>query len=416
MYDPHLEELNALYQVVAGTADATGRQFFKQLVQSMAEALRVQYAFVSVFTSDATRMRVLAFWDGKGFQKIGQYDVKPTPCSEVVRGQIYHCARDVQSLFPDDTSLKKLGAHSYRGVPLIGSAGEHRGHLAVMDTKPMEPEPRFVTLMQIFATRAAAELDRLSAERAVYVSERRLRRQNQNVADIQRSLLPAVLPEIPMMDLAVFYQPADQAGGDYYDILKLPDDRWGFVVADVAGHGTPAAVLMAVVHAIVHTHEELACCPSALLSYLNEQLLRLYTRRNPSFVTAFYAIYEPASRQLTYASAGHPAPRLKRCANGELFVLDSVGGVPLGVFENQDYRQHTETLAVGDQIIFFTDGLIEAGRGGQQFGLERLDAVLENCGVDAPALVSTVCERVSEFAQGEPFRDDQTIVVAKVTE
>src|SRR5262249_62094850 len=111
------------------------------------------------------------------------------------------------------------------------------------------------------------------------------------VADIQRSLLPARLPRIPTVDLAAHYQPARRAGGDYYDFFPLPDDRWGIFIADVSGHGTPAAVLMAVTHSIAHTRPGPPMPPRTLLDYLNDHLSTRYTSTNRTFATAFSPIY-----------------------------------------------------------------------------------------------------------------------------
>lgn len=167
-------ELNTLLTILAGTADSTGRHFFRALVQHSCLALNVRYAFVSVFTADDTRMKLLSLWDGDQFLEDVEYELQPTPCSEVIRGDVYHCARSIQKRFPEDTHLKDLGAESYRGVPLVGPNGKHFGHLAVVDTKPMKDNPGLVNIMQIFAMRAAVELSRLEAEERVIVSERRL--------------------------------------------------------------------------------------------------------------------------------------------------------------------------------------------------------------------------------------------------
>src|SRR5262249_57089037 len=108
------------------------------------------------------------------------------------------------------------------------------------------------------------------------------------VADIQRSLLPEKLPKIPTLDLAASYQTSRQAGGDYYDFFPLPDGKWGILIADVSGHGTPAAVLMAVTHSLAHTYPGPPTPPSAMLDYVNGKLADLYTGSGDTFVTAFY--------------------------------------------------------------------------------------------------------------------------------
>src|SRR5439155_11889868 len=107
------------------------------------------------------------------------------------------------------------------------------------------------------------------------------------VADIQRSLLPKTIPEIPGLGLAAFYQTSQWAGGDYYDFFPLPDGRWGILIADVSGHGTPAAVMMAITHSLAHGLPGHPDPPSTMLGHVNRQLYRRYNAGNEGFVTAF---------------------------------------------------------------------------------------------------------------------------------
>lgn len=236
----------------------------------------------------------------------------------------------------------------------------------------------------------------------------------ETIAQMQRSLLPPKLPDIATLDLAVHYETSRHAGGDYYDFFALPDGRWGLLMADVSGHGTPAAVLMAIAHAIAHTHPEDHSPPSRLLERLNRELLADYTHGRGLFISAFYGVYDCKSRQLTYANAGHPPPRLKRCTDGSLLTLDAVAGLPLGIAE-QHYEESTHQLQVGDQMIFYTDGITEAANpGGQMFGTDRLDATLSCCGADADQMIADVLASVDQFTQSGPADDDRTLLVAKV--
>jgi sigma-B regulation protein RsbU (phosphoserine phosphatase) len=238
----------------------------------------------------------------------------------------------------------------------------------------------------------------------------------QTVGEIQRSLLPAELPAIPTLDLAAHYQPSQRAGGDYYDFFPLPGGRWGLFIADVSGHGTPAAVLMAVTHCIAHTHPGPIMPPAGVLRYLNHHLESRYTQQNGNFVTAFYGIYDPAGRSLTYASAGHNPPRLKRCRDGTLLSLDRSGGLPLGILAEGKYDESVLPLQPGDQIVFYTDGITEAyDPHGHQFGTDRLDAVLTDCSLQASALLDAVLAAVKAFTHDHPADDDRTLIVARVT-
>jgi predicted ATPase/tRNA A-37 threonylcarbamoyl transferase component Bud32 len=154
-----------LREIVKGTASVTGAEFFRALVQHLALAIGVQYAFVTECADRTrTRLRTLAFWTGEGFAENTEYEVALTPCKKVAEGKICHYASELQQLFPGDTDLVALKAESYVGFPLIDSFGEVIGHLAVMDDKPVFDASGAMSVLQIFAARAAAELQRQQAE------------------------------------------------------------------------------------------------------------------------------------------------------------------------------------------------------------------------------------------------------------
>ncbi len=236
------------------------------------------------------------------------------------------------------------------------------------------------------------------------------------VADMQRSLLPARTPKIPNLAVAAHYQTSRRAGGDYYDFFPLSDGRWGLFIADVSGHGTPAAVLMAVTHSLAHTYPGSHMRPGELLEHINRHLATLYTVSSDTFVTAFYGHYDPRDRSLTYASAGHNPPRLKRCQDGTLAFLNGVRGLPLGVVATEKYEEKKYQLVAGDQLVLYTDGVTEAqNAAGEQFGVGRLDRVLEDCKVSAGDLLRSVLDELEEFTAGAAALDDRTLLVAKVS-
>ena len=154
-----------LQAIVEGTASETGSDFFYSLVRHLASALHVRYAFVTeCLEGMGNRARTLAFWKGEGFGENFEYDVATTPCMKVLEGEISYHRQDVQRLFPNDKDLVELGAESYLGLPILDSQGRVIGHLAVLDDKPMGEVPSGMSVLKVFATRAAAELERLRAE------------------------------------------------------------------------------------------------------------------------------------------------------------------------------------------------------------------------------------------------------------
>jgi phosphoserine phosphatase RsbU/P len=236
------------------------------------------------------------------------------------------------------------------------------------------------------------------------------------VAEIQRSLLPAELPNIATLDLAAHYQTSRQAGGDYYDFFPLSGGRWGVLIADVSGHGTPAAVVMAITHCIAHLHCDDNHNPAELLKFLNEHLTARYTTSSGHFVTAFYGVYDPSTRRLTYSSAGHNPPRLRHCGDNRVIPLDQATQLPLGFVPELEYRTATQQLFRGDRLVLYTDGITEAAHHrGELFGTERLDQVLGNCSLDAREALSQVLAAVEGFTDAADATDDRTLVIMDVT-
>jgi sigma-B regulation protein RsbU (phosphoserine phosphatase) len=244
-----------------------------------------------------------------------------------------------------------------------------------------------------------------------------LDRELQIVGAIQRSLLPRELPAIDGFELAAYYQTSARAGGDYYDFFPLAGGKWGMFIGDVSGHGAPAAVLMAITHAIAHAQPGTHTPPAALLAYLNNQLASAYTH-DGSFVTAFYAVLDPHERTLNYSRAGHNPPRLAR--GNTVLSLDGVGAFPLGIVDDQAFEQATVKLESGDLLLFYTDGITEAlaplhsDNAGSMFGTDRLDVLLLACSAVRPdECLNQIRAAVAEFCQNAPPTDDQTLIAVR---
>jgi sigma-B regulation protein RsbU (phosphoserine phosphatase) len=236
------------------------------------------------------------------------------------------------------------------------------------------------------------------------------------VADIQQSLLPKEMPQIASLDLAAAYRTSHRAGGDYYDFFPLRDGRWGILIADVSGHGTPAAVVMAITHSIAHLYPNSSVDPGRMLEFVNRHLVARYTGELGAFVTAFYGVYDPATGTLNYSSAGHNPPRLRHCGHTDVVALDGARNIPLGLLPDVTYPNVTEQLRPGDRIVFYTDGITEAQNpAGELFGAKRLDHLLESgCGEHPQEIVTNIMASVEGFSEGATATDDRTVIVANV--
>ncbi len=241
-----------------------------------------------------------------------------------------------------------------------------------------------------------------------------LERDLKQIAEIQRSLLPARLPSIPGVDIAVSYKTAARAGGDYYDFFDLGDGRWGFLIADVSGHGTPAAVVMAMFRTMLH-FECMACAsPGQVLARCNAALSDRTELGQKSFVTAFYGVYDSGNGALQYACAGHHPPLLIG-PGGHIRELDEAQSVPLAVQTGAEFPESTATLRAGDSLVLYTDGITEAvSPGGESYGCQRLVACVRDDVPNAQHIIDCVTYRLLGFTDGRPQQDDQTLVALRV--
>ncbi len=318
---------------------------------------------------------------------------------------------------PEDPAAEYLdGQRSLLAIPLFDQ-GVSLNMVVVSRSEPnaftWEELPERVWMANLFG-RATQTLVLAEQRDAAY---KEVDRELRVVADIQRSLLPAELPRIPTLDLAAHYQTSRRAGGDYYDFFPLSRGRWGILIADVSGHGTPSAVVMAVTHCIAHLHCSDNHSPRELLNFLNHHLASRYTSGSGHFVTAFYGIYDPATRKLVFASAGHNPPRLRHCGRWEVDALDQANYLPMGFIADIKYREAEVTLQLGDRLVLYTDGITEATNAhGDMFGVARLDMVVADCRDNAPEALSKLLNAVQSFTGDFPPGDDRTLIMIDVVQ
>jgi phosphoserine phosphatase RsbU/P len=242
-----------------------------------------------------------------------------------------------------------------------------------------------------------------------------MKRDLQIAREIQSWLLPANPPQVPGMEIAFATRPANTVAGDYYDVFARPGQgsaTYLIAVADVAGKSIPAALLMATFQASLKTLSATASSLAELVSGMNRYACS-NSQNGLRFTTAFIAEYEPVKRALTYVNAGHNQPILRR-SSGFVERLDA-GGLPLGIKADAPYETGTVTLAAGDWLVVFTDGVVEAiNDPGVEYGEERLIEVL-NGGADLPPvkMLSRIMVDLDNFVGTTPQQDDITCLVIK---
>jgi serine phosphatase RsbU (regulator of sigma subunit) len=246
--------------------------------------------------------------------------------------------------------------------------------------------------------------------------QRAFRRDLEDAKEVQQAFFPRQTISIPCLSCETLYQPARGIGGDYYDLLALQRGRWGIAIGDVSGKGIGAALIMASLQASLKFQ---ALQPHLKLSTLIGDVNRLVYESSPTniFATLFYAEYEPAKRLLNYVNAGHNPPLVLRPKNGscEIFQLPSTG-IPLGISADSQFASATFQFEINDVLVAYTDGITEAENRQQEFwGQQRLEALLKSCSRKSPKqIIKAILEQVSTFANGQPQRDDETLLVMRV--
>ncbi len=244
-----------------------------------------------------------------------------------------------------------------------------------------------------------------------------MKRDLQIAREIQTWLLPGAPPQIPGLTLAYATRPANTVAGDYYDVFPRPgktpeENRVVFAVADVAGKSIPAAMLMATFQASLKTLSTAQVALPELAVNMNRYACT-NSQGGLRFTTAFLALYDPASRTFDYINAGHNNPILRR-ASGQIERLD-VGGLPFGILPDVTYASASVTLAPGDWLIIFTDGLVEAVNASQEeYGETRVLGVIEAGKSDEPAaMLNRLMTELDLFVGTTPQHDDVTCMLLK---
>jgi len=229
--------------------------------------------------------------------------------------------------------------------------------------------------------------------------------------EIQLALLPRGTFTSFDVEISGFTKPANTVGGDFYDVLPQADGGIVLTLGDVAGKGSPAALLMALLLAAFRTLVEERLSPPALVARLNVQICR----HSPAsrFITLVYTVYEPSTGRLTYVNAGQNPPLIRR-QNGRFERLAGTG-IALGLFEHSEYGAVETSLDPGDLLVFYSDGITEAeDPEGRPFEESGLESVIERC-ADRPAseIGTEVLGAVQAHARRARFADDLTILVLK---
>jgi serine phosphatase RsbU (regulator of sigma subunit) len=267
-----------------------------------------------------------------------------------------------------------------------------------------------LSLLTVMANVAAIRIEHARLAE-VEAAERIMQRELSQAAEIQGGMLPSRAPEIAGVDLAGFNVPCRTVGGDYYDFFPYAGPSVGLALGDVSGKGMPASLMMMALHARVHVLAETPGNLGDFMMRLNKATCA--TCPSNRFITFFFSVLDAVSGDLRFANAGHNPPILLR-ASGEARMLEG-GGPVLGVISIAPYSEQSASLAPGDLLVLYSDGVTEANNPDfDEFGEERfIRALSENRARTAREIVDAVTAALKEFTAGAPQADDITLLVAK---
>jgi len=285
----------------------------------------------------------------------------------------------------------------------------------------------FIGVQSDVTDRRNAEEALRSANRELEIATRRMRRSLAAAARIQRSLLPTALPNLPGLQFAFGYHPCDELAGDALNVVRLDEDRIGFYVLDVSGHGVPAALLSVTLSRFLSPAFEGSCLlspdradplrrtvtpPGRVAALLNQQFSM--SDEGAQYFTMVYGVLDARSFELRLVGAGHPPPLLLR-AGGAAGIVEC-GGLPIGVIERVSYDETVIQLAPGDRLIAYSDGVTEAeDPNGRDFGVSRLQEVLaEGTPMGLDEAVRAAMDRVDAWCGPAGVRDDVSLLAIEV--
>jgi sigma-B regulation protein RsbU (phosphoserine phosphatase) len=253
----------------------------------------------------------------------------------------------------------------------------------------------------------------LEAAQALLIEQERLKRELELARQIQESILPGSLPDIPCFDFGARIVPMAQVGGDFYDFISLSEDKIAIVVGDVSDHGVPAALFMALTVTLLRAESQRLDDPGEVLESVNRHLLGM--NETGMFVTIFYGLLDCSTQEFRYARAGHTLPIIMTM-NGEAVPFEHNIGQLIGILSDPILDEGTLSLAPGNVLLLFSDGVTEANDpDGNLFGQERLLEVINKGNhYSAQELCNYVWDTLEDYRGQTVQQDDISVVAIKV--
>ena len=407
-----VEELDTLYRLstlLAGFRNL--QQVLDHAARSVVEAMGVKSASIRLLDETGRELVPGAVYNlSARYLEKGPIVVEQSPVyRQALEGDVVEVGdmrHDERVLYPAEAESEGLVSALFAGV-IYKSRPIGVIQVGTGQPRAFRPEEKDMlrAIGQLLAT--AIENARLDASRR---EAEQTRRQLRLGADVQRRMLPQHTPELPPLGVAARYVPSLELSGDFYDFIPLAGNL-GVAVGDVVGKGVAASLLMASVRSSLRAYAQDVYDIHEIIARVNVTLA--WDTLENEFATLVYGVIDPHTLRLTYCNAGHEPPHVLR--DGQIQSLET-GGMILGIDESQAYQTGVVTLAPGDLVVFFTDGLVDTQNpDGELFGRGRLlEAIREAGELDAQEAVNHLLRRVSRFRGPKRPIDDTTLVAVRV--
>ena len=409
-----IQELQALFNISTMLTGTRGlQQILDRITRGVTEAMRVKSCSLRLLDEQRDELVIKSVYGlSQEYLHKGQVLVRNSKIDRLVlAGQtvyIANMATDPRVTYPAESAREGI-------VSSLCTRMEIKGHpigvLRVYTGEPHQFSDVELKLLQSIASQAAVAIENARLQEEA-LDKDRLERQVQIAAEVQRRMMPAHAPLIPGFDISALYVPCFELGGDFYDFFRLGEASLGITVADVAGKGLPASLLMASVRAAIRAHADNIYDLDEIIRRVNKSMSR--DMRSNEFITLWYGVVDYKNKQLTYCSAGHEPAILLR--NGNLREL-SVGGMVIGVDPEQRYDKQVVQLQKNDILFIYTDGIPDAmNYQGEKFGKPRMrEGLLKYQKESAEQICRQMLWETRRFVGLNRRTDDTTIVVIKVT-
>src|SRR5215203_2536638 len=321
---------------------------------------------------------------------------------------------EIDKLDLDSPALRAMKEADIKVVVPLVSQGELIGLLNLgprLSQQEYSADDRKLLNDLATQTAPAVQVAQLVRQQQQQAQERERIEQELRVARlIQQTLLPKHVPDLPGYQLAAYYQPAREVGGDFYDFLELDTGHLGLVVGDVTDKGVPAAIVMATTRTMLRASAQRFDSPGEVLKRVNDVIVRDIPPN--MFITCLYAILDPETGLLRYSNAGHDLPYRRRTSSSGGAEELRATGMPLGLLPGMSYEEKEIVLDRGDSVLFYSDGLVEAHDPHRQmFGFPRLQGLVGAHRSDGPAMVNFLLSELARFTGEEWEQEDDITLV-----